>query len=227
MSDLGRKHSCTVINSNIPPVRNIQHPDPETIFPPPAPYRWLNMTPLPCVGWERADRTQRAIWFRGNFTCFLFLGGFAWTTTGKFLSLPGARHFRDAVFQSSETQHFPNNLVRDATAMVLVLVERAEPRTGVQSHPRVLARGCPHWGRQSFPELGSIWASVSGVTCQVTWALGILGTLNIYQTHEPLQTTLQVERISAAVVPANTEIALDKGLDCCSSVKYIVFLKPR
>lgn len=75
MSDLGWKHSCTVINSNTPPERNIQHPDPETIFPPPAPYSWLNMTQLPCVGWERADRTQRAIWFRGNFTCLLFWGG--------------------------------------------------------------------------------------------------------------------------------------------------------
>lgn len=42
-----------------------------------------------------------------------------------------------------------------------------------------------------------------------------------------LQTTLQVQRIGAAGVPANVEIALDKELDCCTSIKYIMFLKPR
>lgn len=38
---------------------------------------------------------------------------------------------------------------------------------------------------------------------------------------------IQVERISVAGVPANTETDPDKGLGYCSSVKYIMFLKPR
>lgn len=104
---------------------------------------------------------------------------------------------------------------------------------GVQSHPRITARDCKASQDWAVPECTVLelparilsWAQVF-----LGYILGtgfIFGTLKIYQTNKMLQTTLQVKRISTAAVPANTARALDKGSGCCSSVKYIVFLKPR
>lgn len=215
--DPGGEHSCTVGSSDSAQLCNTHI----------LTQRPFSHTPHPADSWNAMCHTGQGIL---NPKGCLVQRQFHFSTfrRGKFLSLPGARHFRDI-----ETQHSLNNMVWITTAMLAMLMERAELKGGWRATPGSQPPV------QSLPGQGSTWEHNAGAACQYfilgTGFLGlclgtgfIFGTLKIYQTNRMLQTTLRVQRISTAAVPANTERALDKGSGCCCcSVKYNVFLKPR
>lgn len=89
----------------------------------------VEMTQLPCVTQDRADWTQKGCLVQSEFHLSTFRRVCA-DPAGKFLSLPGARDFR-----VTETQHSLNNMVWVTTAMLPVLMERAELKRGCRATP--------------------------------------------------------------------------------------------
>lgn len=104
---------------------------------------------------------------QGEFHVFPVSEVSVWTTTGKFLSLPGARHFRDVVFQSPETQRFPNNVVWDATATLLGAGGKSQAENWGAEPPQGHSQGLSPSRTAKLPRTGQypsarLWSHLPG-----------------------------------------------------------------
>lgn len=98
---------------------------------------------MPCVTQDRAGWTQRAAWFKGNFTFPLLDVDPVWKIPRSPRSQAFQGHWNTAFLKRHGLSHYGNASSADG-------VSRAERR--VESHPRVTARDCKASQDRAVPE---------------------------------------------------------------------------